>query len=132
VDGYRDGDRCFYVSITNDQGTSKLVTPDIEESWSSSWKRKNEEFESHLASDPDLECLTKKMFFVWDGNHRLQTWYPYISRHHGDEYDWHFSVEARLLDTLGHTGQVINAMNDINRYIRSYEQSSNWFLGPTL
>jgi len=77
--------------------------------------RRNEEFKSQLASDPDLAFLANKMFFVWDGNHRLQTWYPYIERQHREDYDWHISVEARLLVTLGFTGEVINAMNDINR-----------------
>lgn len=120
IDGYRGGDRCFYVSLTNDQGVSKDVTPMIMETWNTSWKRRNDEFEYQVSSDPDLAFLAKKMFFVWDGNHRLHAWYPYIERHHGDEYDWHFPVEARLLVTLGHTGVLINAMNDINRYFSYY------------
>jgi hypothetical protein len=31
----------------------------------------NEKFESFLLVNLDLEFLFKRMFFVWDGNHRL-------------------------------------------------------------
>jgi hypothetical protein len=116
IDGYRGGDRCFYVSTTNDQGASMDVSSVVSDSWSSHWIQRNKEFEEYLLSDPDLAFLSNKMFHVWDGNHRLLAWYPYIERHHQDEYDWHYSVEARLLLTLGHTGVLINAMNDNNRF----------------
>jgi hypothetical protein len=36
--GYRGGDRCFYVSTTNDQGTSMDVTDDVTATWNEHWK----------------------------------------------------------------------------------------------
>jgi hypothetical protein len=39
----------------------------------------NEKFESFLVVNLDLKSLFRGMFFVWDGNHRLQAWLPYIN-----------------------------------------------------
>lgn len=114
--GYRGGDRCFYVSTTNDHGESRDVRDDIRASWNDHWVQGDQEFEETLKQDPDLLYLSSKLFFVWDGNHRLMAWYPYIASKHSTELSWHYAVEARLLVTLGHTGLLINAINDINRY----------------
>lgn len=35
VHGYREGDRVFYVSITNDSSATQLVTTQIKQSWDS-------------------------------------------------------------------------------------------------
>jgi hypothetical protein len=113
--GYRGGDRCFYVSITNDHGSSMDVSEDLMDTWNEHWIERNCEFEEFLKLDPDLSIFSNKMFFVWDGNHRLMTWYPYIASRHSTVLDWHYAVECRLLVTLGHTGVLIEAMNDINR-----------------
>ena len=95
--GYQGGDRCFYVSTTNDQGTSMDVTDDVTATWNEHWKQRNSEFKEFLKGDPDLTFLANKMFFVWDGNHRLMAWYPYIALKHPLELKWHYAVEARLL-----------------------------------
>ncbi len=45
----------------------------------------NERFESFLLTNFDFKSLSKHMFFVWDGNHKLHVWLPYINYLHNDE-----------------------------------------------
>lgn len=93
---YHGGDRCFYVSTTNDQGASLDVTDDLRATWNEHWVQKNMEFEAFLVQDLDLSFLSNKMFFVWDGNHRLMAWFPYIASKHSQELKWldFFSLSA--------------------------------------
>lgn len=102
------------------------VSEEVRGSWNEHWRQRDKEFEDLLHSDPDLSFLLNKMFFVWDGNHRLMAWVPYIASKHSQELKWHYAVEARLLLTLGHTGVLIDAMNDINRYSFNHELSNSF------
>ena len=115
VHGYREGDRVFYVSITDDTGSSRLVSEEIISSWNLHWKHANDAFEQELKTNDHWSDLSGKMFFVWDGNHRHQAWSTYISRLHSEDPNWHFSVDSILLTSMGSTGILINAMNDVNR-----------------
>jgi hypothetical protein len=72
--GYRDGDRALYVSRYNNPNEVLYVTDDIHNSWSLFLQEVNEEFEAMLQNDPDLAHLCGKMFYVWEGNHRLSAW----------------------------------------------------------
>jgi hypothetical protein len=38
--------------------------------------------EKFLLVDPNLARISNKMFSVWDGNHQLKAWYPYIDQIH--------------------------------------------------
>lgn len=85
--GYRGRDRCFYVSTTNDQGGSLDVTDELGSSWNEDWLQRHEEFEAFLSRDLDLSFLSNKLFCVWDGNHRLMSWVPYIASKHSQEFE---------------------------------------------
>jgi hypothetical protein len=50
-------------------------------------RKKNHEFEDFLQKDPNLIELSSKMFHVWDGNYRLQPWFPYIEWVHLEDED---------------------------------------------
>jgi hypothetical protein len=50
------------------------VSDNIMASWSTLWQEPNEEFDSILRNDSDLAHLAGKIFFVWEGNHRLTAW----------------------------------------------------------
>lgn len=117
VHGYREGDRVFYVSITDDTGSSQLVTEEIISSWDLHWVHENNAFEKQLLQDEHWASLCGHMFFIWDGNHRHQAWSTYISRFHSDDANWHYSVDSILLASKGNTGILMNAMNDINRSV---------------
>jgi hypothetical protein len=47
----------------------------------------NNEFEFFLKVDANLRGFFNKMFFVWNGNHRLQAWLPIINKDHDDDFE---------------------------------------------
>jgi hypothetical protein len=75
--GYRGGDKVFYVSATNWQGEEALVDA-YEEGWDQHLKVVNDEFEVFFKGDPNFSKFLGHMFHVWDENHCLQVWMPYI------------------------------------------------------
>ena len=114
VMGYRDGDRAMYVSKHNNLDEDLNVTDDIKATWSPLWVEANAEFDAILQRDSDLAHLVGKMFFVWEGNHRLTAWYRHINKYHSMDKDWHISVDCIIVDPRGCTAVFLNAMNDIN------------------
>ena len=114
VMGYRDGDRALYVSPYNNINEVLFVSDDIMASWSSFWLEANEEFEAMLRADSVLAQFAGKMFFVWEGNHRLTAWWRHINNHHPRDKDWHISVDCIVVDPRNCTAVFLNAMNDIN------------------
>jgi hypothetical protein len=115
VHGYRDGASVFYVSTTDEDGKRREVTAEDQEKWDPLWKSKNEEFNKYLSSVPELSGFTNMMFFVCDGNHRLQAWLNHIDRLHKSEPNWHYMVDSILLNTVGKIGVVMQVMHDINK-----------------
>ena len=69
--GYREGDTVMYVSLFNDKDNTLPVTPDIVSQWNAHWVAKDQEFEEYLLADEDLRKFSGKMFYVYEGNHRL-------------------------------------------------------------
>jgi hypothetical protein len=52
--GYLEGNGVFYVSMEDNEGRTKAVTPEIVASWSEAWTTVNAEFEELLQSDDEL------------------------------------------------------------------------------
>jgi hypothetical protein len=71
VMGYRDGDRVMYVSPHNNLDEVLPVSDEIRAIWNLFWQQANDDFDSMLRNDSDFSHLVGKMFFVWEGNHRL-------------------------------------------------------------
>jgi len=115
VRGYRNWEKVFHVSITDEDGNYAYVTPEVTQSWGDNWKLVNDQFELLLQADIDLAKFSGKMFFVFDGNHRLQAWKPYIDRLHSNDLKWHYSVDSIVLDISSNVPHVLIAMNDINK-----------------
>ena len=99
----------FYVSLEDKDGKMVYVTPTIQESWSA-------RFEEELNADDDLKIFSKKMFMVWDGNHRLKAWLPIINREHAHDPDWHYAVESIVLTIKGDVASAIAMLHHVNRY----------------
>ncbi len=116
VNGYREGDRVLYISAFNNLDVSCDVTDEIVQSWSPIWRKVNDEFEEELAADDDLAQLRGKMFYVWDGNHRVTAWTRHITKFHVDEEGWHYRVHCIVLDPRGSVARLLNAMSDVNWY----------------
>lgn len=68
--GYKEGDKVFYVSATNQQREEAIVDT-YEEGWDQHWKVANDESEVFLKGDLDLSKFLGHMLHVWDGNHSL-------------------------------------------------------------
>ena len=58
------------------------------------------EFRQFLQPNPELWFLSNKMFYVWNGNHRLVAWTEFISEAHTNDLDWHFCMRTIVLHTL--------------------------------
>jgi hypothetical protein len=86
VHGYRDGAAVFYVTLTDEHGSSQEVTSAVKEKWGSIWNEQNKEFNMYLLSVPELSHMENLMFFVCDGNHRRQAWLNHIDRLHKNEW----------------------------------------------
>jgi hypothetical protein len=115
--GYREGDRVMYVLPYNNLGEVLHVSDDIRTSWSPLWQEASDVLDSMLQDDSDLSYLVGKMFFVWEGNHRLTAWQRHIIKHHSMDKDWHISVDCIVVDPRSCTAVFLNAMNDINWYV---------------
>ena len=115
IHGYRPGAAMFYVSTTNFVGQERMVTEEDRSSWSPNWQRREREFERVIAKDKDLKVLSNRMFFVWDGNHRLQAWWEFINQTHPLDYDWHYAVRAMVISTKNDVTSILMAMHDINK-----------------
>ena len=114
VMSYREGDRLLCVSAYNGEDAMSAVTENIRDSWSSHWRAANDSFEKYLAADKDLKVFSNKMFFVYEGNHRLSAWWRHINKHHGSDPTWHISVDYIVLDARKQNGNLLNTMSDIN------------------
>lgn len=113
--GYHPGAAVFYVSVEGIDGSTIDVGPDIISTWDSHWKTVNDEFEKYLESKPKLHHLRGKMFHVWDGNHRLQAWYPYINEVHGANLSRHVCVTSWVLNAdIENRGSLRSIMDGVN------------------
>ena len=116
VTGYCDSDLVLYVAIYNDKAETLDVTSDLYDSWSGLWQFANDPFEAKLVADPDLAKFSGKMFYVWEGNHRVTAWWRHVNSFHHDDEAWHISVHCIVLDPRNETGVLLDAMNDIKWY----------------
>jgi hypothetical protein len=115
--GYKPNSAAMYVSITNDQGEDRFVSQEDIDQWNPCWVLENEAFEERLKSDPDLQCLSGSMFYVYDGNHRLLAWKEVIETLHANDQQWYTkngNPECIVLDTAGGRGDILSAMHNIN------------------
>jgi len=65
--------------------------------------------------DPNLKSLSKFMFFVWDENHKLQTWLPYINHVHNEQPSWHIYMVSIVLNTSHRFFELLTTMMDLNK-----------------
>lgn len=66
----------FLVSVGGPRGEFMPVTAANLQEWGPIWRQQNEEFERALGKE--WQELKGKKFLVWDGNHRLKTWWKRI------------------------------------------------------
>ncbi len=59
--------------------------------------------------------FSNKMFFVWDENHQIYAWMPYISILHNDDPSWHIFADIILFDTFERLVELFIVMTDLNK-----------------
>ncbi len=92
---YKEGDKVFYLSSTNWKGEKNTID-EHEQLWNVQWWEENKRI--FFMENPHLHRFLRCMFFVWDGNHRLQAWVLYIKWVHDEDIFWHISMDFILLD----------------------------------
>ncbi len=113
-DGYKEGNKVFFVSSTNWQGGVESIVG-YEMEWNSQWKSKNDRFEEFLHSNLNLKKFSHKTFFVWDGNHHLEAWLLYINMVHPNDYTWHILMDVIVLDTINGLVEILTIMTNLNK-----------------
>ena len=114
---YMEGDRVLYVLIAIIDGSSLDGKDETVSSWDQHWQRANHCFQKELDKDKKLHKFKGKMFYVWEGNHRVTAWLHHNERHQSNEGQWHYSVDCIFLDQKGSVGVLLDAINDVNRLI---------------
>ena len=56
-----------------------------------------------------------KIFWVWDGNHRLQAWRSVIDKHHSGEATWPISMDSILLNPSPDVAVLLMILHDLNK-----------------
>ena len=125
IHGYRPGAAVFYVSTTDFGGLERVVTDSDRQSWDRPWRRRDEEFEYFLGLHSELELLSNKFFFIWDGNHCHQAWTKFISQCYQDNLNWHYRVRSIVLNTKDDVASILIAMHDINNAIENSHVKTN-------
>jgi hypothetical protein len=86
--GYRDGDRVYYLSATDSKGNFQFVDDEVRASWSPNWTQANAVFESK----------------------------SYIDRVHTEDYEHHVFVDSIILaPDPDDIPSLSTAMHDINK-----------------
>ncbi|MCO5604415.1 hypothetical protein L7F22_058580 [Adiantum nelumboides] len=86
----------FLVSIANSRGDTMPVTSIDLEEWGPLWRQQNIEFERALGKE--WQELEGNKFLVWDGNHRLKTWWKRIKDKYSNNPQYHVSVRCQFLE----------------------------------
>jgi len=60
------------------------------------------------------------MFFVWDGNHKLQIWLLYIQHVHNEDIEWHYLMNAIVFNTLHGLVELLTTMTNLKKSISTF------------
>jgi hypothetical protein len=107
----------FYVQPADACGQLAFCTQDIREKWDPLWVLENEKFEEECEADESFWILKDKMFYVFDGNHRLYSWMKVMEEHPTNP-----KYHPRVICTIfkGESGSLIQieaAMHTVNQYV---------------
>ena len=94
--GYIESHPAFYLCISNKDGERAHVK-DFSTNWDPIWRKLNEDFERECEAVEEFHVLKDKMFWVFDGNHRLTAWSA-VAAEFPDRRSHHPCVRFILLD----------------------------------
>jgi hypothetical protein len=87
------------------------------DTWEEHWQSSNKSFEEILKNDKNYERFCDKIFFVWEGNHRVTVWYRHIDKVHGEDKEKHYSIDCIVLESTGSVTLLLNAMHDVHKFV---------------
>ncbi|MCO5582449.1 hypothetical protein L7F22_036345 [Adiantum nelumboides] len=79
-------------------GEETLITDIIKASWDPMWLEVDMEFEKEASSKREFKFMSKKMFSVWEGNHRTEAWMEVISELFEEDKSRHVRVICTVID----------------------------------
>ena len=111
--GYERRGPVFYVALRNFSMEEGFVMEEMRRGWSKQWQKADREFEGILKLSPYLSKFSNRMFYVWDGNHRLLAWYPFIASNQRNNPAFHVPVKAIVLRVEeSNRKELLHAMTD--------------------
>ena len=114
--GYKCGGLVFYMALQNFSMEEGVITEAMRKGWSKLWQKEDKEFESVLNSSLNLKKFSNRMFYVWDGNHRLLAWYPFIASNQRNNPAFHVPMKAIVLKVEeSNRKELLHAMTDWNK-----------------
>jgi hypothetical protein len=111
--------------LKDEHGNGSFVTDTERQMWDPHWQQRDSEFESFLKADNELEFMSGRFLYVWDGNHRLLAWTDHIDKVHRGELDWHYKVWSITLQTRDSITDALTSMHDINKSTENSHVKSN-------
>lgn len=84
------------------------------------WKSANERFEESLLADSDLLQFSNKYFWVYEGKYGVTAWMRYIEAYRKLDPTWYIFVDCIVVDARGESNLLMEAMNDINWWVKIY------------
>ncbi|MCO5575671.1 hypothetical protein L7F22_029475 [Adiantum nelumboides] len=129
----------FLMYIGDSRGDVMHVTTTDLENWGPLWRQRNDEFECKLGKE--WQELKNKKFLVWDGNHRLKTWWKRIRDKYVNNIKYHVSVHCQFLEvTKAKEAELLLALDTSNARewakvemtveTRYYHGASPWYNTP--
>lgn len=94
--GYITEQSTFHICMCNKEGERANVQ-DFRDDWDPIWKALNDKFERDCDQVEEFKILKDKMFWVFDGNHRLTAW-SQVAKENPEMLSFHPCVRFVLLD----------------------------------
>ena len=94
--GYIESHPAFYLCMSIKEGGRETVE-NFKHLWDPMWEKLNKQFEEECKKVAEFNVLKDKMFWVFDGNHRLRAWSA-IAGEFPERKAYHPCVRFVLLD----------------------------------
>ncbi|MCO5574614.1 hypothetical protein L7F22_028403 [Adiantum nelumboides] len=97
-EGYLAEKGAFIASMWTRKREETLLTEDIMKDWDPIWIEINNDFEQELSKREDLQSLSNRMLYVWEGNHRTVAWTRAIKEKFSLEREKYCRVLCTIID----------------------------------
>ncbi len=103
----------FHITEFDHEKKGHIVDEYIDD-WDDMWKAQSMDFDAECDQVEEFKQLKGKMFFVFDGNHRLNAWME-VSKENPDELRFHPRVRCTILNPGDGFRWIEQAMHALNK-----------------